>query len=252
MEHTESSANSPDVKIFCKCLVTAGTLYAEQFGQRLLRQPDRLVFVENLHLHRPVRGGVEQKLVLAAHKEISSGRIARFQPPNARSSPFPGANRWLVSVCPSRHRKLTCGIGRGCPFLIRAGNRGDAWLLVPWADLPRLAAQIGAGGLGTRFFPAGFGVLRGLACSILRTMFRSTPTFIRPGFPVGAYFSGTCCRRVAISLQPLRESCIFAERKTSLVSVPVLTASQVPPRNTVLGATRVLLDGPADQGYPAS
>jgi hypothetical protein len=48
------------------------TLNAEQLGQRFLRQPDRFVLKEDLRLHRPVRRGVEQELVLAVHSETSS------------------------------------------------------------------------------------------------------------------------------------------------------------------------------------
>ena len=59
-------------------LVDGRHLDAEQLRQRLLRQPDRLVLEEDLHLHRPVRRGVEEKLVLAAHRETSSWGIAGF------------------------------------------------------------------------------------------------------------------------------------------------------------------------------
>jgi hypothetical protein len=43
-------------------LVDGRHLDPEQLGQRLLRQPDGLVLEEHVHLHRPVRRGVEKKL----------------------------------------------------------------------------------------------------------------------------------------------------------------------------------------------
>lgn len=43
----------------------------EKFCQRLLRQLHRFFLEENIHLHRPVRRGVEQKFILIAHTLIS-------------------------------------------------------------------------------------------------------------------------------------------------------------------------------------
>lgn len=70
MEHTEFSPQLSGVENVEPMLGDRRTLHPEQLRQRLLRQPDGLVLHENVHLHHPVRRGVDEELVGFVHTPI--------------------------------------------------------------------------------------------------------------------------------------------------------------------------------------
>ena len=72
MEHTESSASSPEAKMFRRCFVMAGRFTPNSSASAFCVSQTVSSLKKHVHLHRPVRRGVEDEI--AARRRGKIGR----------------------------------------------------------------------------------------------------------------------------------------------------------------------------------